>query len=57
MSFLRPRVPLIPLLNPVGKVWVKVANGIYVKGVFWFKVANGIYQQKTLLVKINGLYR
>lgn len=57
MSFLRPRVPLIPLLNPViGKVWVKVASGIYVKGMLWVKV-DGIYQQKTPLVKINGVYR
>lgn len=53
MGFLRPRVPL---LYPVGKVWVKVANGIYIKGMLWFKV-NGIYQQKTPLVKINGVYR
>jgi hypothetical protein len=56
MGFLRPRVPLIPLLNPDEKVWIKVANGIYVKGVFGFKV-DGIYQQKIPLVKINGLYR
>ena len=55
MGFLRPRVPLISLPNPVAEVWVK-ASGIYVKGIFWFKV-NGIYQQKTLLVKINGVYR
>ena len=55
MGFLRPRVPLIPLPIPA-EVWDKVANGIYVKGVFWFKF-NVIYQQKTPLVKINGLYR
>lgn len=53
MSFLRPRVPL---LNPVRMLWVKVANGIYVKGMFWIKI-DGIYQQKLPLIKINGLYR
>ncbi len=54
MSFLRPRVPLIPY--PVKEVWVKVANGIYVKGMLWIKI-DEIYQQKIPLVKINGLYR
>ena len=54
MSFLRPRVPL---LNPVRMLWVKVVNGIYVKGMFWVKKVDGIYQQKTPLVKINGVYR
>ena len=58
MSFLRPRVPLIPLVNPVvGEVWVKVANGIYVKGILWFKVASGIYQKGTMYIKVNGLYQ
>ena len=53
MSFLRPRVPL---LNPAREVWVKVASGLYVKGMFWIKV-DGIYQQKSPLIKINGVYR
>jgi hypothetical protein len=53
MSFLRPRVPLIPY--PVKEVWVK-SSGIYAKGILWIKV-DGIYQQKIPLVKINGLYR
>ncbi|GCA81879.1 hypothetical protein [Microcystis aeruginosa] len=57
MGFLRPRVPLIPLLNPViGEVWVKVASGIYVKGMLWVKV-NGIYQKGTMYIKVNGLYQ
>jgi|688.fasta_scaffold1481476_1 hypothetical protein len=56
MGFLRPRVPLIFLPNPVGEAWVKVASGIYVKGIFWIKI-DEIYQQKIPLVKINGLYR
>ena len=57
MSFLRPRVPLIPLVSPVvGEVWVKVSSGIYVKGMVWVKVS-GIYQKGTLYVKVNGLYQ
>lgn len=57
MSFLRPRVPLIPLVSPVvGEVWVKVSSGIYVKGTVWVKV-NGIYQKGTMYIKINGLYQ
>lgn len=54
MSFLRPRVPLIPLVSPV--VWVKVSSGIYVKGMLWVK-ANGIYVKGTVSVKINGVYQ
>jgi hypothetical protein len=54
MGFLRLRVPLIPY--PVKEVWVKVASEIYVKETLWIKV-DRIYQQKTPLVKINGLYR
>ena len=53
MSFLRPRVPL---LNPVKEIWVKVASGLYVKGMFCIKI-DGIYQQKSPPIKINGLYR
>ena len=57
MGFLRPRVPLIPLLNPViGEVWVKVASGIYVKGMLWVKV-NGVYQKGIICAKVNGLYQ
>lgn len=57
MSFLRPRVPLIPLVSPVtGEVWVKVSAGIYVKGTLWIK-ANGIYIKGTVSVKINGIYQ
>ena len=57
MSFLRPRVPLIPLVSPVvGEVWVKVSSGIYVKGTVWVKV-NGIYQKGTMYIKVNGLYQ
>ena len=56
MSFLRPRVPLIPLVNPVvGEVWVKV-SGIYVKREVWIKVS-GIYQKGTMYIKVNGLYQ
>lgn len=56
MGFLRPRVPLIPLLNPViGEVWVKV-NGIYQKGMLWVKV-DGIYVKGTMYIKVNGLYQ
>lgn len=54
MSFLRPRVPLIPY--PVKEVWVKVASGLYIRGILWIKI-DGIYQQKSPLIKINGLYR
>ena len=54
MSFLRPRVPLIPYT--VKEVWVKVASGLYVKGMFCIKI-DGIYQQKSPPIKINGLYR
>lgn len=57
MSFLRPRVPLIPLVSPVvGEVWVKVSSGIYVKGTVWVKV-NEIYQKGTMYIKVNGLYQ
>jgi hypothetical protein len=55
VGFLRPRVPLIPLPIPA-EVWIKVANGIYIKGMLWIKI-DEIYQQKIPLVKINGLYR
>lgn len=57
MSFLRPRVPLIPLVNPVvGEVWVKVSSGIYLKGTVWIKV-NGVYQKGIMSIKVNGLYK
>lgn len=57
MSFLRPRVPLIPLVSPgKGEVWVKISSGIYVKGTVWIKV-NEIYQKGTMYIKVNGLYQ
>ena len=56
MSFLRLRFPSLYRPATITQVWVKVSPGIYVKGVFWIKV-DGIYQQKTPLVKINGVYR
>ena len=58
MSFLRPRVPLIPLVSPgKGEVWVKISSGIYVKGEAWIKKVNEVYQEGTMCIKVNGLYQ
>ena len=52
---LRLRFPSL-YLPPNTQVWVKVLPGIYVKGLLSIKI-NGIYQQRTPLVKTNGVYK